>query len=70
MSSPYYKGDVTIVYKTSARANAKTKIKTFRNRTIDDVLERTLPGVPDSAVILEMGIGSGFSDQWKRKYKL
>lgn len=70
MSSPYYKGDVTIVFKTSNRSNAKTKIKTFRNRSIDDILEKSLPGVPDNAVVLEMGIGTGFVEQWKRKYKL
>jgi hypothetical protein len=70
MSSPYYKDDVTIVFKTSARSNAKTKMKTLRNKSIDDVLERKIPGIPDSAVILEMGIGPNFEKQWRTKYKL
>jgi hypothetical protein len=70
MSSPYYKSDVTIVFKTSNRSNAKTKIKTIRNKSIDDVLERKIPGIPDTAVILEMGIGEEFEQQWKTKYKL
>ena len=70
MSSPYHKSDVTIVFKTSARSNAKTKIKTLRNKSIDDVLERKIPGIPDTAVILEMGIGSNFEQQWRTKYKL
>ncbi len=70
MSSPYYKSDVTIVFKTSARSNAKTKIKTFRNKTIDEILTKKLPGVPDIAVVVELGIGEGFEEQWKKKYKL
>lgn len=70
MSSPYHKSDVTIVFKTSNRSNAKTKMKTLRNKSIDDVLERKIPGIPDTAVILEMGIGLEFQRQWKQKYKL
>lgn len=70
MSSPYHKSDVTIVFKTSTRSNAKTKMKTLRNKSIDDVLERRIPGIPDTVVILEMGIGSEFERQWKQKYKL
>jgi hypothetical protein len=70
MSSPYYKSDVTIVFKTSARSNAKTKMKTFRNKTIDEILTKKLPGVPDIAVVVELGIGEGFEEQWKKKYKL
>jgi hypothetical protein len=70
MSSPYHKSDVTIVFKTSNRSNAKTKMKTLRNKSIDDILERKIPGMPDNAVILEMGIGPQFAEQWKRKYKL
>lgn len=70
MSTPYHKETVTVVFKTSNRSNAKTKIKTFRNKSIDDILEKKLPGVPDTAVILELGIGSVFEKQWRTKYKL
>jgi hypothetical protein len=70
MSSPYHKENVTIVFKTSNRSNAKTKIKTFRNKCIDDILDKKLVGVPDTAVILEIGIGSRFEEQLKIKYKL
>jgi hypothetical protein len=70
MSSPYYKSDVTIVFKTSNRANAKTKMKTFRNKTIDEILTKKLPGVPEIAVVVELGIGDCFEEQWKKKYKL
>ena len=45
-------------------------MKTFRNKTIDDILDKKLPGVPDTAVILEIGMGSRFEQQLKTKYKL
>ena len=70
MSISYHKSDVTIVFKTSNRSNAKTKMKTIRNKSIDDVLERKIPGIHDTAVILEIGIGERFEQQWKTKYKL
>jgi hypothetical protein len=38
MSIPYHKSTVTVVFKTSNRSNAKTKIKTFRNKSIDDII--------------------------------
>ena len=70
MSISYHKADVTIVFKTSARSNAKTKMKTLRNKSIDDVLERKIPGIPDNAVILEIAIGELFEEKLKQKYKL
>lgn len=70
MSVPYHKADVTLVFKTSARSNAKTKMKTLRNKSIDDVLERKIPGIPDAAVILEIGMGELFEEKYKQKYKL
>jgi hypothetical protein len=70
MSSPYHKDNITIVFKTSNRSNAKTKMKTFRNKSIDDILDKKLPGIPDNAVILEIGMGELFEQQYKQKYKL
>lgn len=70
MSSPYHKENVTVVFKTSNRSNAKTKIKTFRNKSIDDILDKKLTGIPDNAVILEISMGSRFEDQLRAKYKL
>ena len=70
MSTPYHKDNVTIVFKTSNRSNAKTKMKTFRNKCIDDILEKKLPGIPDNAVIVEIGMGERFEQKWKTKYNL
>jgi len=70
MSSAYHKDNITIVFKTSNRSNAKVKIKTFKNKCIDDIVTKKLPGIPDSAIIVELGMGSEFEEKWKRKYKL
>jgi hypothetical protein len=63
-------GPVTVVFKTSNRSNAQTKMKTFRNRSVDEVLTEKVPGIPDNAVLLEVGIGSKFEQLWKIKYKI
>lgn len=70
MSTPYHKDNVTIVFKTSNRSNAKIKMKTFRNKCIDDILDKKLPGIPDTAIIVEIGMGDRFEQKWKTKYNL
>jgi hypothetical protein len=71
MSISYHKSTVTIVFKTSDRSNARTKMKTFRNKSIDDILDATrIIGVPNAAVILELGIGKQLEEQYRKKYKL
>ena len=71
MSISYHKSTVTVVFKTSNRSNAKTKMKSFRNKSIDDILDaKRIVGVPDSAVILELGIGKQLEEQYRNKYKL
>jgi hypothetical protein len=71
MSIQYFKSTVTIVFKTSTRSNAKTKMKSFCNKTIDDILDaKRIVGVPDTAVIIEIGIGKQLEEQYRKKYKL
>jgi hypothetical protein len=71
MSVPYYKDLVSVVFKTSNRSNAKTKIKTFRNKSIDDILSaKRIIGIPDNAIIIEMGMGNVLYEQYCNKYKL
>jgi hypothetical protein len=71
MSIPYHKDTITIVFKTSARSNARTKIKTFRNKSIDDIVDaKRIVGIPDNAVILEIGMGKQLEEQYRKKYKL
>jgi len=63
-----------LVFKTSNRANAKTKMKTYKTRDVDqiiDALEKgTLAGVPKNAEILDIGIGKSFIEKYKKKYDL
>jgi hypothetical protein len=63
---------VVMVWKTSERSNAVTKIKKFNGYHIDYVLSThsKLPGVPEDAIILELGIGRKFYELWKNKYKI
>ena len=50
-----------LVFKTSNRSNAKTKMKVYKTKNVDEVidgLERDkLPGVPSKAEILHLSIG-------------
>ena len=70
-ASPYYKSDITVVFKSSNRANSKVKIKTYKNRNMDDILgSNKMVGVPINAVILEMGLGESFESEWRKKYKI
>ena len=60
-----------MVFKTSNRSNAKTKMKVWRNTNIDYVISTNkLPGVPENAIILELSVGEGFIDSYKLKYNL
>ena len=66
----YCKQPVVMVFKTSNRLNAKVKIKTWKNKNIDQVLEEDLVGVPKNAEILELAVGESFIQKYKLKYKL
>ena len=71
MSISYHKSMVTVIFKTSNRANAKTKIKTFRNKSIDDILSaKRIIGIPETSIILELGIGTELEYQYRTRYKL
>jgi hypothetical protein len=67
----YGKLPVVLVFKTSDRSNAKTKMKVFNNENIDYILSAPkLVGVPLNAIILECGVGRSFVEKWKVKYNL
>ena len=67
----YNKMPVVMVFKTSNRSNAKTKMKVWRNTNIDYINSAAkLPGVPEKAVILHLAIGESFIKKYKQEYSL
>ena len=71
-SKSYVDDPVVVVFKTSNRSNAQTKMKIFNNRNVDEVInpKSKLPGIPEIAVWMEVGIGESFIQKYKSKYKL
>ena len=66
----YGKNPVVMVFKTSNRSNAKTKIKIF-NKNIDYIISaKKLPGVPEKAEIIDLAVGRSFISKYKQKYNL
>tara|TARA_B100001559_G_C16438618_1_gene593296 strand:- start:294 stop:530 length:237 start_codon:yes stop_codon:yes gene_type:complete len=66
-----------LVFKTSNRSNAKTKMKVYKTKNVDEVIEGLesgkLPGVPSKITdneILELAVGSSLIKKYKEKYKL
>ena len=74
MGAPYPKEPVVLVFKTSNRSNAKTKMKVYKTRNIDEIIdgleEGNLPGVPKRAEVLELALGNSFTKKYKRRYNL
>jgi hypothetical protein len=62
---------VVMVFKSSNRANAKTKMKVWNNTNIDYIITQDkLPGVPNNALMLELGVGESLIKKWQSKYNL
>ena len=62
----------TVVFKSSNRKNAKVKLKTYKTKNIDEVLEglekNILPGIPKDAEILELGVGKRLKEEYISQY--
>ena len=63
-----------LVFKTSNRSNAKIKMKVYKTKSIDEVIdgleEDKLPGVPKKSIVLDMGIGKNMVERFKLKHNL
>ena len=67
----YAKQPVVMVFKTSNRSNAKTKMKVWNNENIDYIASANkLPGVPECAIILELAVGRSFIKRYQSLYNL
>ena len=68
---PYAQQPVVMVFKTSNNSNARVKIKIWASENIDYIISQTkLVGVPDNAIVLELGVGQSLIDIWKLKYQI
>jgi hypothetical protein len=62
---------VVMVFKSSNRGNAKVKMKIWKNTNVDYINScGKLPGVPTTAVILELATGHTFIEKFKLEYNL
>ena len=63
-----------LVFKTSNRLNAKTKMKVYKTRNVDEIIDSlevgSLPGVPKKAEVLELALGNSFIKKYKQQYNL
>tara|TARA_R110000803_G_scaffold107108_1_gene175265 strand:- start:65 stop:484 length:420 start_codon:yes stop_codon:yes gene_type:complete len=67
----YGKQPVVMVFKTSNRSNAKTKMKIWANENIDWIVSQSkLVGIPEGAITLELSVGKGFIEKYTSKYNL
>jgi hypothetical protein len=66
-----YRDKVGIVFKNSNRSNSKIKIKIMNNKTPDEIVTANkIPGIPDNAIILEIGFGEQLIQSYIKKYKI
>ena len=67
-----YNYPTTLVFKTSNKPNSKVKIKTYKTKNVDEIMEalnnNLLPGVPSNAEILELGVGKSLPEIYKKQY--
>jgi hypothetical protein len=67
----YTTSPVVMVFKTSNRSNAQTKMKVWTTYNIDYILTAPkIPGLPEKAEILELAVGELFIEKYKTKYKI
>ena len=68
----YPKVPIVIVFATSKNSNARIKMKTVRNRTIDDLIDcnYVIPGISAKCIIKEIGMGEIFIERYKKKYNI
>jgi hypothetical protein len=71
-SSERLKASIGVVFTPSTRVNSKIKIKVFKNKTIDELLDCDFvtPGIPEKADIKEVVIGDKLVEDLFKKYKI
>jgi hypothetical protein len=70
--SGFLKLPIVIIFKNTKRANAKVRMKVIKSMDIDKFLnvKTKVPGIPESAVYLQIGVGNEFKERYTKQYKL
>tara|TARA_Y100000992_G_C21204167_1_gene462056 strand:+ start:535 stop:756 length:222 start_codon:yes stop_codon:yes gene_type:complete len=61
---------VVVVWKKSKHGRSKPKMKVFKTKHVDDILDGKVAGIPKDAIYLEIGVGESFIETYKKKHKL
>ena len=61
---------VVVVWKKSKHGRSKPKLKVFKTKHVDDILDGKVAGIPKDAIYLEIGVGESFIETYKKKHKL
>ena len=61
---------VVVVWKKSKHGRSKPKMKVFKTKHVDDILDGKVAGIPKDANYLEIGVGESFIETYKKKHKL
>lgn len=71
-SSEKLKASVGVIFSTSNRSNSRFKLKIFRNKTIDDLMDCNfiVPGISKNAIIKEVIVGENHIEYMAKKYNI
>ena len=63
--------EVVVVHK-GPRKNSKILLEIFQNTRVDDIIatNKRKPLIPKENEILDIGVGNGFVEKYKKKYKI
>ena len=61
---------VVVVWKASKHGRSKPKMKIFKTKHVDDILDGKVAGIPKDAIYLDEGVGESFIERYKKKHKL
>ena len=61
---------IVVVWKKSKHGRSKPKMKVFKTKHVDDILDGKVAGIPKDAIYLEIGVGESFIETYKKKHKL
>ena len=61
---------VVVVWKASKHGRSKPKMKVFKTKHVDDIIEGKVAGIPKNAIYLDIGVGESFIERYKKNHKL